>query len=84
MQLGSGCSSPLGVSQINGAAGVLDIIGTGRRCVGPVTTRYGPGRGPWHVLWGLKEARPLGEALRARRATQAHANPHLNNTLLKG
>ena len=35
----------------------------------------GPGRGPWHVLWGFKVARPLGEAFRARRAIQAHANP---------
>ena len=35
----------------------------------------GLGRGPWHVLWGLKVARPLGEAFRARRAIQVHANP---------
>ena len=34
----------------------------------------GPGRGPWHVLWGLKVARPLGEAFRARGAIQAPAN----------
>ena len=26
----------------------------------------GPGRGPWHVLWGFKVARPLGEGFRAR------------------
>ena len=44
----------------------------------------GPGRVPWHVLWGLKEARPLGETFRARRAIQAHANPHVHNTLLTG
>ena len=53
----------------------------------PARTQYaslGPGRGPWHVLWGLKEARPLGEALRARRAIQAYANPHVHNTLLIG
>ena len=42
----------------------------------------GPGRGPRHVLWGFKVARPLGEAFRARRAIQAHANPHVHNTLL--
>ena len=44
----------------------------------PARTPYaslGPGRGPWHVLWGLKVARPLGEAFRARRAIQVHANP---------
>ena len=28
--------------------------------------KLGPGRGPWHVLWGLREVRPLGEAFRAR------------------
>ena len=37
--------------------------------------RLGPGRGPWHVLWGFKVARPLGEAFRARGAIQAPANP---------
>ena len=35
----------------------------------------GPGRGPWHVLWGFKVESPLGEGFRARRAIQAHANP---------
>ena len=35
----------------------------------------GPGRGPWHVFWGLQVARPLGEAFRTRRAIQAPANP---------
>ena len=43
----------------------------------PSRTQYaslGPGLGPWHVLWGLKVARPLGEAFRARRAIQAHVN----------
>ena len=35
----------------------------------------GPGRGPWHVLWGFKEASPLREGLRARIAIQVHANP---------
>ena len=35
----------------------------------------GPGRGPWHGLWGFKVASHHGEVLRARRATQAHANP---------
>ena len=48
----------------------------------PARTPYAslsPGRGPWHVLWGLKVARPLGEAFRARRAIQAHANPHVHN-----
>ena len=35
----------------------------------------GPGRGPWHVLWRSKVIRPLGEAFRAFRAVQAHANP---------
>ena len=35
----------------------------------------GAGRGPWHVLWGFKVASLLGEAFRARRATQAPANP---------
>ena len=44
----------------------------------------GPGRGPWHVMWGVKVARPLGEAFRARRAIQAHANPHVRNALLTG
>ena len=33
---------------------------------------------------GLEVARPLGEAFRARRAIQAHANPHVHNTLLTG
>ena len=35
----------------------------------------GPGRGPWHVLWGFKVVSNHEEAFRARRATQAHANP---------
>ena len=35
----------------------------------------GPVRGLWHVLWGFKVARPLGEAFRARRAIQVPANP---------
>ena len=35
----------------------------------------GPGRPPWHVLWGFKVGRPHGEALRARGAIQAPANP---------
>ena len=35
----------------------------------------GPGRGPWHVLWGFEVASPHGEGFRARRAIQAHANP---------
>ena len=35
----------------------------------------GPGRLPWHVLWGFKVASPHGEAFRARRAIQAPANP---------
>ena len=30
--------------------------------------RVGPGRYPWHGLWGFKVARPHGEAFRARRA----------------
>ena len=53
----------------------------------PARTPYaslGPGRGPWHVLWGLKVARPLGEAFRARRAIQVHTNPHVHNTSLIG
>ena len=44
----------------------------------PVRTPHAslsPGRGPWHVLWGFKVARPLGEGFRARRAIQAPANP---------
>ena len=52
----------------------------------PARTPYaslGPG-GPSHALWGLKVARPLGEAFRARRAIQAHANPHVRNTSLTG
>ena len=43
----------------------------------PARTPYanlGPGRGPWHALWGLKVARPFGEAFRARKAIQVHAN----------
>ena len=35
----------------------------------------GPGRGPWHVLWGFEVASNHGEAFRARTAIQAHANP---------
>ena len=35
----------------------------------------GLGRGPWQVLWGFKVERNHGEAFRARRAIQAHANP---------
>ena len=35
----------------------------------------GPGRGPWHVLWGFEVTNPLGEVFRAREAIQAHANP---------
>ena len=45
---------------------------------GPARTPYaslGSGRGLWHVLWGFKVARSLGEAFRARRAIQAHTNP---------
>ena len=34
----------------------------------------GPGRHPWHVLWGFKVASPHGEAFRARRAIQATEN----------
>ena len=34
----------------------------------------GPGRRPWHVLWGFKVATPHGEAFRARRAIQALAS----------
>ena len=34
-----------------------------------------PGRCPWHVLWGVKVTSNHGEAFRARRAIQAHANP---------
>ena len=34
-----------------------------------------PGRAPRHVLWGFKVASNHGEAFRARRAIQAHANP---------
>ena len=34
----------------------------------------GPGRRPWHVLWGFKVASPHGEAFRARRAIQDLAN----------
>ena len=45
---------------------------------------FGPRRGPCHVLLGLKLARLLGEAFRARKAIQAHANPHVHNTLLTG
>ena len=53
----------------------------------PARTQYttlGPGRGPWHVFWGLNVARPLGEAFRTRTAIQAHANPHVHNTVLTG
>ena len=35
----------------------------------------GPGRGPWHVLWGFKVESKHGEAFRARRAIQVHTNP---------
>ena len=35
----------------------------------------GPGRGPWHVLWGFEVESPLGEGFRARRAIQVYANP---------
>ena len=41
----------------------------------------GPGRGPWHVLWGFKVARPLGDGFRARRAVQAPANPRTRYSL---
>ena len=44
----------------------------------PARTPYaslGPGRSPWHVLWGFKVASPLGEGFRSRRAVQAHGNP---------
>ena len=44
----------------------------------------GPGRGPWHVIWGLKVSSLLWKAFRARRAIQAHANPHVPDTLLPG
>ena len=47
----------------------------------PARTPYaslGPGQGPWHVLWGFKVAHPVGEAFRAHRAIQAHANPHVH------
>ena len=50
----------------------------------PARTQYaslGPGRGPWHVLWELKVARPLGEAFRARRAIQTRANPRTYTSL---
>ena len=35
----------------------------------------GPSQGPWHVLWGLNVTSNYGEAFRARRSIQAHANP---------
>ena len=38
-------------------------------------SRFGYGRGPWHVLWGFNVASPLGEGFRARTAIQVHANP---------
>ena len=50
------------------------LCGTQGACPNPIPN-VGPGRGPWHVLWLLKVARPLGEAFRARRLLQAHANP---------
>ena len=34
-----------------------------------------PGRRPWRVFWGFKDASLHGEAFRARRAIQATANP---------
>ena len=37
----------------------------------------GPGRRPWHVLWGFEVARPHGEAFRARRAIHAPANARI-------
>ena len=46
----------------------------------PARTQFaslGPGRGPWLVLWGLKEAHPLGEAFQARRAIQAHTHMYI-------
>ena len=43
----------------------------------------GPGRGPWHVLWGFEVASPLGEGFRARRAIQVHANPRTPEYKLK-
>ena len=52
-------------------------LGSGA-CREPARTprrRCGPGRGPWHVLWGFKVASNHGEAFRARSAIQAHANP---------
>ena len=54
------------------------------RALGSVTRRepartphasVGPGRGPWHVLWGFKVASNDRQSFRARRAIQAHANP---------
>ena len=47
-------------------------------CREPARTPHaslGPGRSPWHVLWGFEVASPLGEGFRARIAIQAHANP---------
>ena len=35
----------------------------------------GPGRAPWHVLWGFNVESNHGEALRARRDIQAHVDP---------
>ena len=35
----------------------------------------GPGRHPWHVLWGFSVASSHGEAFRARRAIQAPPKP---------
>ena len=56
------------------------------RALGPVACRgaawppyvsLGPGLGPSHVVLGFKVASSLGEGFRARRATQAHANPRI-------
>ena len=46
-----------------------------REPVGIPQARLSPGRGPWHVLWRFKVVRLLGEGFRARRTTQAQANP---------
>ena len=53
---------------------VLSALGHGGSPPEHHGANVGPGRGPWHVLWRFKAASKHGEAFRARRAIQAHAN----------
>ena len=70
------CTSAFFLSSGHRSFLVLSAPGHARRPPEHHGASGGPGRGPWHVLWGFNVASIRGETFRARRAMQTHANPH--------